>query len=148
MEHSMLRVSFRASKILNMSMPCLAEVRTNASTTSSGKCEYATMFCPLKSIICLVFGQAFFRASSLSKGNSPKKRRPASIVAPPHVSRALKPMLSSIGHAGSIIEVGMRVAASDWCPSRSTVLLKTTGFVVAIFLCPSIPPIPRMEVAT
>jgi len=42
-------------------------------------------------------------------------------------------MLSKMGQAGSIISVGMRVAASDWCPSRRTVLLKTTGFIFDIF---------------
>lgn len=64
--------------------------------------------------MCGVFGQAFFRASRRSKGNSPRKRRPASMVAPPQVSRAPKPIPSRSAQTGSIWVVVMRVAARLW----------------------------------
>ena len=63
--------------------------------------------------MCGVLGAAFFRASSRSKGHSFKKRSPASMVAPPQVSRALKPMESRMGAMGSMSAVFMRVAARD-----------------------------------
>jgi hypothetical protein len=40
-----------------------------------------------------------------------------------------------MGAAGSICAVVMRVAASDWWPSRRTVLLKVTGFMVLAVVC-------------
>jgi len=52
------------------------------------------------------------------------------MVAPPQVSRALKPMESRMGAMGSMSSVFMRVAARDWCPSRKTVQLNVTGFII------------------
>ena len=80
--------------------------------------------------MCLVLGQAFFSASKRSNGNSLRKRRPASMVAPPQVSKDPKPMPSRMGATSSICSVRMRVAASDWWPSRRTVLLKMTGLML------------------
>src|SRR5580658_2709538 len=87
------------------------------------------MFWPRRSMIWGVLGAAFLSVRKRSKGFSLRKRRQASMVAPPQVSRPLKPMPSRMGAAGSICWVLMRVAAMDWWPSRRTVLLKRTGFI-------------------
>lgn len=52
------------------------------------------------------------------------------MVAPPQVSNPLNPISSRIGAAGSICAVVMRVAAINWCPSRKTVLLNKTDFII------------------
>jgi hypothetical protein len=64
--------------------------RTKASTTSSGKLAYWTMFCPRSSMSCGVLGAAFLSVRKRSKGFSLRKRRQESMVAPPQVSRPLK----------------------------------------------------------
>ena len=87
--------------------------RTNASTTSSGKLAYWTMFWPRNSMSCGVLGAAFLRVRKRSKGFSLRKRRQESMVAPPQVSRPLNPIPSRMGAAGSIWAVVMRVAAMD-----------------------------------
>ena len=51
------------------------------------------------------------------------------MVATPQVSKPWKPMPSRMGAAGGIWAVVKRVAAMDWCPSRSTVLLNKTVFI-------------------
>jgi hypothetical protein len=110
---SRLRRSLRASKMRMMSMPKSHMQRTKASTTSSGKLAYWTMFWPRRSMICGVWGAAFLRVRRRSKGFSLRKRRQESMVAPPQVSRPWKPMPSRMGAAGSIWGVVMRVAAMD-----------------------------------
>src|SRR5579883_1004108 len=92
------------------------------------------MFWPRRSMIWGVRGAAFLRVRRRSNGFSFKYRKQESIVAPPQVSSPWKPIPSRIGAAGSICGVAMRVAAIDWWPSRSTVLLKRTVFTLLITL--------------
>ena len=50
-----------------MSIPSWHMQRTNASTTSSGKLAYWTMFWPRKSMSCGVLGAAFFNGAQAVK---------------------------------------------------------------------------------
>src|SRR3569832_1361527 len=67
-----------------------------------------------------VFGSAFLSLRRRSHGSSRRKRTQASKVAPPQASSNQKPTESSLAQIGSMSSVRMRVAMSDWWPSRRT----------------------------
>ena len=76
------------------------------------------MFWARRSIISFVFGIFFLMSLSLSHGLWFRNLRGTSKVAPPHISTAQKPTLSSFSSIGSISSVLILVAKMDWCASR------------------------------
>ena len=75
-----------------------------------------------------VFGQAFLSVSSRSKGNSSKKRRPESMVAPPHVSRAPKPPVVERSQTGSICPVVHAGGGETLMTVAQDVVVELDGF--------------------
>src|SRR5512139_1220242 len=67
-----------------------------------------------------VFGSALLSLRRRSHGSSRRNRTQASKVAPPQASSDQKPTWSSLPQIGSMSAVCMRVAMSDWWPSRRT----------------------------
>src|SRR5450756_204742 len=61
-----------------------------------------------------------------SHGSSSRKRSAASNVAPPQHSSEWKPTSSMVSRMGSMSGVRMRVAQSDWWPSRRVVSVMRT----------------------